>query len=105
RFSGVENFGIVDDRDDMARLTTYLNEHPVQVWLGIHAQALPDRGTLRKLDHIATHAKHGVIVQLLHQENHEALSDNTAQVSAQIARYQQWQTALAARKIGLVQTP
>lgn len=105
RFSNVENFGIVDDRDDMARLTTYLNEHPVQVWLGIHAQALPDRGTLRKLDHIATHAKHGVIVQLLHQENHESLSDNTAQVSAQIARYQQWQTALAARKIGLVQTP
>ncbi|WP_352339481.1 DUF2868 domain-containing protein [Psychrobacter sp. 16-MNA-CIBAN-0192] len=94
---GIEDFGIVDDRDDMARLTTYLNEHPVQVWLGIHAQALPDRGTLRKLDHIASHAKHGVIVQLLRPE-----SDASQPSAAQMMRHQQWQTALAARKIGLV---
>lgn len=39
--SEVEKFGIVDDRDDMDRLTTYLDKNPVQVLLGIHSQALP----------------------------------------------------------------
>ncbi len=93
----VEDFGIVDDREDMARLHEYLDKHPVQVLLGIHNQALPDRGTLRKLDQIATHAKHGLIVQLL--DNDAANTDvQTANV-----RYQQWQTALAERQIGLVE--
>jgi len=98
--SEIENFGIVDDRDDMARLKTYLDNHPVQVLLGIHHKALPDRGTLRKLDQIAAHAKDGLIVQLLSESS--AL-DLTKQVADhQDVRYQQWQTALAARKIGLV---
>lgn len=119
----VEDFGILDDRDDMARLKAYLDEHPVQVLIGIHSSALPDRGTLRKLDQIASHAKDGLIVQLLSNTN---LTDNqpdtvslddglnasnspdlTTQASKQLLenqklRYQQWQTALAARKIGLV---
>ncbi len=92
--TNIENFGIVDDRDDMARLTDYLDQQPVQVLLGIHSQALPDRGTLRKLDHIAAHAKDGLIVQLLNSDVITMDSKN--------ARYQQWQTALAARQIGLV---
>lgn len=91
----VEDFGIVDDRDDMARLMAYLDRHPVQVLLGIHSQALPDRGTLRKLDQIAAHAKQGLIVQLLN-------NDSSAAAPQTSARHQQWQTALAARKIGLV---
>lgn len=91
----VEDFGIIDDRDDMARLTTYLMAHPVQVLLGIHQQALPDRGVLRKIDHIAAQAKSGLIVQLLDSEDKDSL-DNTS------VRYQQWQTALAERQIGLV---
>ncbi len=90
----IENFGIVDDRDDLARLIDYLETHPVQVLLGIHSTALPDRGTLRKLDQIATHAKQGLIVQLL--------DDTSSNEDSRIQRYQQWQTALAARKIGLV---
>ncbi|WP_296236378.1 DUF2868 domain-containing protein [Psychrobacter sp. UBA5136] len=119
----VEDFGILDDRDDMACLKAYLDKHPVQVLIGIHSSALPDRGTLRKLDQIASHAKDGLIVQLLSNTN---LTDNqpdtvslddglntsnspdlTTQASKQLLenqklRYQQWQTALAARKIGLV---
>lgn len=119
----VEDFGILDDRDDMARLKAYLDKHPVQVLIGIHSSALPDRGTLRKLDQIASHAKDGLIVQLLSNTN---LTDNqpdtvslddglntsnspdlTTQASKQLLenqklRYQQWQTALAARKISLV---
>lgn len=95
----VENFGIIDDREDLTRLTTYLEQHPVQVLLGIHQQALPDRGTLRKLDQIAAQAKHGLIVQLL--EDSDNLSVNN---DSQSVRYQQWQTALAARQIGLIDT-
>lgn len=92
----IENFGIVDDRDDMARLMAYLDTHPAQVVLGIHSQALPDRGTLRKLDQIANHAKHGLIVQLLNSDDID--------IHHKTKRYQQWQTALAARQIGLVAT-
>ncbi|WP_198329948.1 DUF2868 domain-containing protein [Psychrobacter cibarius] len=100
--SEIENFGIVDDRDDMARLKTYLDSHPVQVLLGIHHKALPDRGTLRKLDQIARHAKDGLIVQLL---SDSSALDLTKQVADyQDVRYQQWQTALSARNIGLVNT-
>lgn len=96
--SEIENFGIVDDRDDMDRLTVYLKTHPVQVLLGIHSKALPDRGTLRKLDQIAAHAKDGLIVQLLND------APDTTDALQQNVRYQQWQTALSARKIGLVST-
>ena len=118
--SEIEDFGIVDDRDDMDRLTSYLDKHPVQVLLGIHSKALPDRGTLRKLDRIAEHATDGLIVQLLGDANlnENSINSNTdilstadlkKQTSAQVAgnqdvRYQQWQTALSARKIGLVHT-
>lgn len=97
--SEIENFGIIDDREDMARLKHYLDEHPVQVLLGIHSKALPDRGTLRKLDQIAAHAKDGLIVQLLSDAD---LTLDDELVDKQTVRYQQWQTALSARKIGLV---
>lgn len=105
--SNVENFGIVDDRDDMDRLTTYLDSHPVQMLLGIHSKALPDRGTLRKLDRIAEHAADGLIVQLLSDANTANTNEQEQDLEIQSAenqdvRYQQWQTALAARKIGLV---
>ena len=93
----IEDFGIIDDRDDMARLTSYLTAHPVQVLLGIHQKALPDRGTLRKIDQIAAQAQAGLIVQLL--EGHDDASTNHKSV-----RYQQWQTALAERQIGLINT-
>ncbi|ABE75080.1 DUF2868 domain-containing protein [Psychrobacter cryohalolentis] len=109
----IENFGILDDREDMARLKAYLDANPVQVLLGIHFKALPDRGTLRKLDQIANHAKHGLIVQLLEDnslsltEHHNTGNDvlnagSDSNLEKQHVRYQQWQTALSARKIGLV---
>ena len=100
--SNVENFGILDDRDDMDRLTTYLDSHPVQVLLGIHSKALPDRGTLRKIDRIAEHAADGLIVQLLGDANTANTNLQEQDSENQDVRYQQWQTALAARKIGLV---
>ncbi|MBP2280990.1 hypothetical protein H4W00_001803 [Psychrobacter sp. PL19] len=100
----IEDFGIVDDRDDMMRLITYLDQNPVQVLLGINNKALPDRGTLRKLDQIATHARHGLIVQLLNDKNTDtsAAEGSLIPTSPPAVRQQQWQTVLAARKIGLV---
>jgi len=89
-----EDFGILDDREDMDRMLQYLDNHNVQILVGIHAKALPDRGTMRKLDKLATHAKQGVIVQLL--QDTDALEEDNS------ARRQQWQTALAERNIGLV---
>lgn len=89
-----EDFGILDDREDMDRMLQYLDNHNVQVLLGIHAKALPDRGTMRKLDKLATHAKQGVIVQLL--QDSDTLEDDNS------VRRRQWQTALAERNIGLV---
>lgn len=89
-----EDFGILDDRDDLDRMLEYLDSHDVQVLVGIHAKALPDRGTMRKLDKLATHAKQGVIVQLL-EDNENLELENSV-------RRQQWQTALAERNIGLV---
>ena len=100
--SNVENFGILDDRDDMDRLMTYLDSHRVQVLLGIHSKALPDRGTLRKLARIAEHAADGLIVQLLSDANTANTNLQEQDSENQDVRYQQWQTALAARKIGLV---
>lgn len=90
----VYDFGIIDDRDDMARLTAYLDTHPVQVVLGIHARALPDRGVLRKLDQITNHAKQGLVVQLI---DHDDSADQSVH-----ARHQQWQSALAERQLGLI---
>ncbi len=108
----IENFGILDDREDMVRLKAYLDANPVQVLLGIHFKALPDRGTLRKLDQIANHAKHGLIVQLLEDNSLRLTEHNTgndvlnagsdSNLEKQHVRYQQWQTALSARKIGLI---
>lgn len=112
----VHNFGIVDTRDDMDRLIDYLNNNDVQVLLGLHAQALPDRGTMRKLDNIATHAKQGLIVRLLDEDSTNNQSSDMKQSSESIQnsdlfesklkneklRRDQWQTALAERNIGLM---
>ncbi|PNK59644.1 DUF2868 domain-containing protein [Psychrobacter sp. FDAARGOS_221] len=97
--SQVVDFGIVDDRDDFDKLYAYLDEHKVQVLLGIHAQALPDRGTMRKLQKIATHAQQGLIVQLLKPQSDEVSEQNT---QSETVRLEQWQAALAEYQIGLV---
>ena len=89
-----EDFGVLDDREDMDRMLEYLTTHDVQVLLGIHGKALPDRGTMRKLDKLATHAKQGVIVQLL--------TDDGSIEAVDSVRRQQWQSALSERNIGLV---
>lgn len=87
----IDDFGVVDDRDELARLIDYLQSNHAQALVGINATALPDRGLLRKLDRIAAASSQGVIVQLINLDNaHDAL------------RVSQWQQALNARQIGLI---
>lgn len=106
----IEYFGILDDRDDMDRLLGYLADNRVQVLLGIHSHALPDRGTLRKLGKIAQAADEGLIVQLLPpqlptQPDAAGMSDNNEDQNAteqQRQRQQQWHEALNKYQIGLL---
>lgn len=103
QFAGGHNidyFGILDDRDDMDNMATYLQNNAVQVLLGIPPQALPDRGTMRKLDKIASLAKGGLIVQLLALP--QQYLPTLEELQAQHQRREQWESALAERQIGLV---
>lgn len=95
-----ENFGMIDEREDVEKLLTYLQLHPVQVLVGISLQALPDRGTMRKLDKIAQYAQGGLIVKLFTATSNSLLSEQEQMIMQN--RQQQWETALAERNIGLV---
>lgn len=96
----IDDFGIVDDRDDMTRLAEYLQAHPVQVLIGIPPQALPDRGTMRKLDTIAKTATGGLIVQLL--DFKQDFLPTPAELEQFKQRKEQWENALAERQIAIV---
>ena len=95
-----QNFGRVDDRDDLEKLITYLQTTPVQVLVGVSNLALPDRGTMRKLDSIANAAQGGMIVQLI--DAHQDYLPDPSQIATIKARQLQWETALAERQIALV---
>lgn len=119
QFAGGHNidyFGILDDREDMEKMAEVLQKSlaltadnlsknalqsaPIQVLLGIPPQALPDRGTMRKLDKIASLATGGLIVQLLPPSNTYLLpADEQAKFDERKA---QWETALAERQIAVV---
>lgn len=85
-----QDYGLIDTRDDIEKLQSHLAEHETQLLIGIRAEALPDRGMLRKLDKLAKHAKGGIIVSLLGDSDSD--------------RSRQWHNALAERNIGLVST-
>lgn len=96
----IEYFGIIDERDDVEKMVTYLQTNPVQVLIGIPPQALPDRGTMRKLDNIAKNAKGGLIVQLL--EFKQDYLPTPIELEQFKTRREQWENALAERQIALV---
>lgn len=73
----------------MEKLIDYLDKNEVQVLLGIDANALPDRGTMRKLSKIDAKSSQGLVVQLVGDKQ------DTQQ------RLQQWQKALSEHQIGL----
>lgn len=83
-----QDMGLLDTRDDIETLERHLTEQDAQLLIGIRAEALPDRGTMRKLDRLAKQTKGGIIVTLLGRSDAE--------------RSKQWHNALAERNIGLV---
>lgn len=91
--------GLIDDRDDMEQLLTHLSQHKVQLLVGIRAEALPDRGMMRKLDKLAKNAQGGLVVTLLVKSN-EQLNEQSKEQTQE--RQAQWHQALAQRNIALV---
>lgn len=79
-------FGNLETKDNFERLKTQLEHTPMPVLLGISGQLLPDRSLVKRLQWIATHAKQGLVVQLIDGDTHKGA----------------WQTVLAENGIGEV---
>lgn len=90
----------MDGREDLQRLTAILQQQDYQVVVGIPPQCLPDRGTMRKLDKIIQSASAGLIVTLL--EPVQDFLPTAEALHQQKTRLQQWETALAERKIAVL---
>ncbi len=90
----ITDFELVDDREQIQRLINYLQQNKLQVLLGIQLTCLPDRGTIRKIDKIASQAQDGLIVCLLDNKNQQDEEKNI--------RLQQWQQLLTERNISFL---
>ena len=79
--------GIADSRDAVAQLLEQLQQHRVQLLIGVPAQTVPDRGILRQISRLAEAAQSGAVVQLLWERTDSA------------DYFNQWQSALNERHI------
>ena len=79
--------GIADSRDAVAQLLEQLQQHRVQLLIGVPAQTVPDRGILRQISRLAEAAQSGAVVQLLWERTDPA------------DYFNQWQSALNERHI------
>ena len=79
--------GTADSRDAVAQLLEQLQQHRVQLLIGVPAQTVPDRGILRQISRLAEAAQSGAVVQLLWERTDPA------------DYFNQWQSALNERHI------
>ena len=79
--------GTADSRDAVAQLLEQLQQHRVQLLIGVPAQTVPDRGILRQISRLAEAAQSGAVVQLLWERTDSA------------DYFNQWQSALNERHI------
>lgn len=79
--------GTADSRDAVAQLLEQLQQHRVQLLIGVPAQTVPDRGILRQISRLAEAAQSGAVVQLLWERTDPA------------DYFNQWQNALNERHI------
>ena len=79
--------GTADSRDAVAQLLEQLQQHRVQLLIGVPAQTVPDRGMLRQISRLAEAAQSGAVVQLLWERTDPA------------DYFNQWQSALNERHI------
>mgnify|MGYP000001625792 FL=1 len=89
------HWGNLDGRTDTDKLLAEMAQHPVALLLGVRAQTVPERGTLRLLETLAQKAQGGLWVYLL--------SDDKAADGGDPLRERQklWQTALTPLNIPL----
>lgn len=57
--------GVIADREEIANLLQQLQQQPTQLLIGVRAHRAPDRGQIRTLGKLASHAQHGIVVKLL----------------------------------------
>lgn len=84
------NQGVLENREHIAELVEKLTHRPVQLLVGVRAQHVPDRGTIRTLQRLAQAAQNGLIVQLMLPEN---IIGNQIEVLAQwreVLQQHQW---------------
>lgn len=74
------NQGVLADREQIADLVEQLTQTPAQLLLGVRAQHVPDRGTVRTITRLTDAAQNGVIIQLLLPET---VPGNQSEVIAQ----------------------
>lgn len=79
--------GTADSRDAVAQLLEQLQQHRVQLLIGVPTQTVPDRGILRQISRLAEAAQSGAVVQLLWERTDPA------------DYFNQWQNALNERHI------
>ena len=79
--------GTADSRDTVAQLLEQLQQHRVQLLIGVPVQTVPDRGMLRQISRLAEAAQSGAVVQLLWERTDPA------------DYFNQWQSALNERQI------
>ena len=79
--------GTADSRDVVAQLLEQLQQHRVQLLIGVPTQTVPDRGILRQISRLAEAAQSGAVVQLLWERTDPA------------DYFNQWQSALNERHI------
>ena len=79
--------GTADSRDAVAQLLEQLQQHRVQLLIGVPVQTVPDRGMLRQISRLAEAAQSGAVVQLLWERTDSA------------EYFNQWQSALNERHI------
>lgn len=84
KYVALEQFGVVDDADDIAKLLALAASVQAQIYLGVSTHRPPDRGSLRKIDQLANNPQ-GLAVELIGLEHLVA-----------------WQTALIERNIIIV---
>ena len=88
--------GVADSRDKVAALKAELQQHSVQLLIGVRAHAVPDRGMLRQITMLADAAQGGAVVQLLADEQF---------VGSQNDYLNQWHDALLERQLAWLDPP
>lgn len=69
-----QNKGILADRHQIKQFIETLQQHPVQLLIGVHVHHVPDRGLVRTLQRLLAASQHGIIIQFLLSEPSDKLS-------------------------------